>query len=108
LDYCIRAKVVGIICFGFGTTMREGSRDYFYHKLDQHFPGVKEKYINTFGNSYECSSPNNSRLWRIYQDVCQKHGILWGTDAVFDYMYKFETNSVQMSLFDNEFSNNGT
>ena len=33
LDYSVRAKVRGIINFGFGTTMREGSRDYFYRKL---------------------------------------------------------------------------
>jgi len=38
LDYCIRAKVRGIVCFGMGTTMREGSREYFYSKLDSIFP----------------------------------------------------------------------
>jgi len=32
LDYCVRAKVKGIICFGFGTTMREGDREYFFTK----------------------------------------------------------------------------
>jgi len=42
LDYCIRAKVCGIVCFGFGTTMRDGSRDYFYQKLDEYFPDTKQ------------------------------------------------------------------
>lgn len=50
LDYCVRAKVRGILCYGFGTTMREGSRDYFYRKLDEYFPGMKQRYIRTFGD----------------------------------------------------------
>jgi DNA repair photolyase len=96
LNYCVRAKVRGIICFGFGTTMREGSRDFFYKKLDQHFPGVKQKYIQAFGNSYECRSPNNSRLTAIFRAECKKHGILHSIDDVFSYMYKFEPQ--QLSL----------
>ena len=38
LEYCVRAKVYGIICFGMGMTLREGNREYFYSKLDEHFP----------------------------------------------------------------------
>lgn len=38
LDYCIEAKVYGIICFGIGLTLREGNREYFYKKLDEYFP----------------------------------------------------------------------
>jgi DNA repair photolyase len=29
----------------FGLSMRNGQREYFYRKLDLHFPGLKEKYI---------------------------------------------------------------
>lgn len=29
LDYCIRAGVKGIICFGMGVTLRDGDREYF-------------------------------------------------------------------------------
>jgi len=101
LNYCVEAKVSGIINFGFGTTMREGSRDYFYKKLDEHFPGMKQEYIKTFGNSYECLSPNSTRLWRIFSDVCRKNGILHKTNDVFGYMNKFESKGTQqLSLFD--------
>jgi DNA repair photolyase len=106
LDYCVRAKVHGIICFGFGTTMRDGSRDYFYKKLDEHFPatkalcGMKQKYIRAFGNNYECHSPNSLQLMRVFQNECKKHGILYKTDEVFEYMYKFEQDTGQISLFD--------
>ncbi|GAB1402192.1 radical SAM protein [Elusimicrobiota bacterium] len=35
LDYCIEAKVYGILCFGIGLTLREGNREYFYKQLDK-------------------------------------------------------------------------
>ena len=35
LEYCIRAKVRGIICFGMGMTLREGDREYYYQALDR-------------------------------------------------------------------------
>jgi len=100
LDYCIRAKVAGIITFGFGTTMREGSRDYFYKMLDMNFPGVKQKYINKFGNKYECLSPNSRKLYRIFKETCEKHDILYRENNVFDYIYRFTPKMGQLSLFD--------
>ena len=100
LNYCIRAKVKGILCFGFGVTLREGDREYFYENLDKSFPRMKEKYIHTFGNSYECSSPNNARLYKIFRDECRKHGILYKTDDVFSYMHKFEEAQKQLSFFE--------
>jgi DNA repair photolyase/predicted metal-dependent hydrolase len=99
LDYCIEVEVRGIINFGFGTTMREGSRDYFYSKLDEHFPGMKQKYIKTFGNAYECPSPNSAKLWRIYNDICKQNGIMHKIDDVFEYLNKYESKFEQMSMF---------
>ncbi len=105
LDYCVHAKVRGIICFGFGVTLREGDREYFYKKLDEHFPGMKQRYIKTFGNSYECSSPNSARLWEIFDDVCHKQGILCHADEIFGYMRRFDgvkEEEQQITLFDEE------
>ena len=99
LDYCTRAKVRGIVCFSIGTTMREGSREYFYSKLDEHFPWVKQQYIRTYGDSYECVSPDNHRLMQIFRDECKKHNILHRMDDVFKYLRKFETKEEQLSLF---------
>ena len=99
LDYCVRAKVRGILCFSIGTTMREGSRDYFYKKLDEFFPGMKQKYIRTFGDSYECRSPDNDKLMKIFLEVCRQHGILYKTDEVFEYLHSFEEKERQISLF---------
>jgi DNA repair photolyase len=100
LDYCTRAKVRAILCFGFGMTLREGNREYYYRKLDEHFPGLKEHYMTAFGNSYECRSPAGNHLWPILQEECRKHGIMCGTDNVFEYMRTFERKDAQLSLFD--------
>jgi DNA repair photolyase len=100
LDYCVRARVCGIICFGFGTTMRDGSRDYFYKKLDEHFPGMKQRYIKAFGGSYEALSPNNGQLTEIFCEVCRQHGIIYRHKDVFKYIRKFEIKERQMSLFE--------
>jgi len=98
LDYCLEAGVKGIICFGFGMTLREGNREYFYEKLDQDFPGMKETYIRKFGNRYSCSSPNHTKLMNKLRYFCKKHGILYHQEA-FVYMSKFESKYGQMSLF---------
>ena len=76
LDYCVRAKVKGIINFDMGVTLRDGNREYFYKKLDEHFPGLKEKYIRMYGNSYQLSSPNSRQLNMIYKSECIKNGIM--------------------------------
>ena len=47
LDECRKAGVYGIMTFGVGVTLRDGDRQYFYRKLDEHFPGMKERYIQT-------------------------------------------------------------
>lgn len=101
LDYCIEAKVHGIICFGIGMTLREGSREYFYQQLDKLFPHMKERYIHTFGNRYEIVSPNNRRLMELFHKKCSQHGILHNNREIFEYLNAFdEKNSTsQLSLF---------
>lgn len=99
LHSCIQEKVRGFVNFGFGVTLREGDREYFYQKLDEHFPGMKNKYIQAFGNRYECSSPNHSRLWAIYAKACRENGILFRQEEVFAYLKQFEERQWQMSLF---------
>jgi DNA repair photolyase len=98
LDYCVRAQVKGILNFGFGVTLRAGDREYFYKCLDKDFPGMKQQYINAFGNNYECSSPNHARLMKIFTETCNQHGILYKTEEVFAYLKKFETKEQQMSF----------
>jgi DNA repair photolyase len=99
LDYCVRAKVYGIICFGMGMTLREGNREYFYEKLDLHFPGLKEKYQNKYGNSYQVGSPNNNRLMNIFYNECKKNNIICDNKKLFEYLNLFPNKYVQLDLF---------
>lgn len=102
LNGCARADVHGILCFGFGLTLRDGDREYFYKKLDEHFPGMKERYISEFGNAYSLPSPNGNKLMNIFSQFCQKHKIIYKTDEVFKYLNEFEDKAEggQLTLFD--------
>ncbi len=101
MKQCVDAKVKGIICFGMGVTLREGSREYFYKQLDKLFPGMKNKYINYFGEGYELVSPNNDKLMNIIAEECHKNGIMLGNDEVFKYMHTYQSNEYfQLDLFD--------
>lgn len=101
LDYCVRAKVKGIIMWGAGVTLREGDREYFYSKLDKYFPGVKEKYIKTYGNAYDIPSKNSKEIMDRVFAVGKKHNIMINNKNVFEFINKFEdkTCGEQMELF---------
>jgi len=59
-----------------GVTLRENQREYFYEQLDKEFPGLKEKYIATYGNSYFCY-PVNEKLGTVFREECEKYGLLY-------------------------------
>ncbi len=100
LNECVRVGVKGVIDFGMGLTLREGDREYYYAALDKHFPGMKERYIRQYGNSYEVPSPNAKRLTEIFRKICWEHDIMSTPDACFGYMQEFPEKYPQMSIFD--------
>lgn len=102
LNECARAGVKGVIDFGMGLTLREGSREYYYAALDRHFPGLKERYIRRYGSAYELPSPNAKELRRIFDKICKENGILSDPYECFRFMYELPEKYRQMSLFDNE------
>ena len=98
LNECVRTGVKGIICFGMGMTLRDGDREYFYEALNKNFPGLKYRYMSTYGNSYEVTSPNNVKLMRIFRRICKEHGIISEPDECFKYMNDLPDK--QISIFD--------
>ncbi|MBP1585852.1 MAG: radical SAM protein [Lachnospiraceae bacterium] len=100
LNECARTGVKGVIDFGMGLTLREGDREYYYAALDRHFPGMKERYIKRYGNSYELPSPNARELNKIFQSICKDNGIMSSPDECFRYMQELPDRYQQMSLFD--------
>ena len=99
LDYCIDTNVKGVLNLDMGFSLREGNSEYFYKKLDENFPGLKERYIDEFGDSNFIYSKNNRKLKGIIKDRCQRNGMLYKQEDIFDYVYEFPSNSVQSQLF---------
>ena len=101
LDCCEQAGVRGIVQFGMGVTLRQGNREYFYRQLDRHFPGLKERYIRTYGNAYVLESPNSRDLLELLHRRCRDAGILHDNSSVFRYLQEMEIKQPQqMSLFE--------
>lgn len=88
-------------CFGMGLTLRDGNREYFYKKLDENFPGLKEVYHKKYGYSYEVYSDNNNSLMKIFYEECKKHNIVCDNNKIFKYLHEFEEKKYidQLSLF---------
>ena len=101
LGYCFDAGVEVIVNFGMGVTLRDGDRQYFYAKLDEHFPGMRERYIRAFGDSYQCASPRAARLMEIFRDECRARGVICDPDAALGFLTEFEDRqaAAQLSLF---------
>ena len=59
----------------FGMTMRDRQRDHYYTALDQLFPGMRQRYQQTFGLRYECSSPRSSELYDLFGKLVDQHGL---------------------------------
>lgn len=101
IDYCIETKVKGILCFGMGMTLREGNREYFYKKLDENFPGLKELYQKQYGNQYGLSSPNEDKLMRLFKKRTKNNNIMNNPNEIFKYLHEFPSKdkTKQTTLF---------
>ena len=81
-----------------GMTLRAGNREYYYEKLDEHFPGIKDKYIKRFGERYSCMSPKSKKLFAVFKDECNKLGLRWNMkDIIIDYKRGYAAK--QLDLF---------
>lgn len=98
LDYCVDTNVKAVLNLDMGFSLRPGNRDYFYKKLDENFPGLKERYIDEFGEKNFIYSKNNRKLKGLINDRCQKHQMLYKQEEIIDYVHEFPSNSIQSKL----------
>lgn len=82
----------------FGVTLRQNQRLWYYEKLEKQFPGLKQKYIQQYGNSYECRSPKAKELWELFRGECDRLGILFRMKDIIKG-YKQGYGDEQLSLF---------
>ena len=82
-----------------GMTLRENQRDYYYEKLDKHFPGLKEKNKKYYGNKYNCPPPNYKELYKVFTNECDKYGILYNMKDIIKAYKKEIKDNEQITLF---------
>ncbi len=100
LNECARVGVRGVICFDMGLTLRDGDREYYYAALDKHFPGLKRKYAQRYGNAYEVPSSDSERLMALFRSICRENGMMDTPNQCFDFLNAFPEKYEQMSIFD--------
>lgn len=85
----------------FGMTLRNNQKEWYFDCLEELFPGegLPERYMRTYGNSYECRSTRAKRLWEIFSRECEKYGILYQMKDIV-HAYKKAYQVTQISLFD--------
>ncbi|MDA3931580.1 MAG: radical SAM protein [Tenericutes bacterium] len=97
---CKNAGVKGIIWYGPGLTLREGNREYFYKKLDELFPGIKEKYQKYYGLKYDIQSQNKNIINNYFKSFCEENQIMYSQDEIYKYINEMNLSKVeQLSLF---------
>ena len=84
---------------GFGVTLRENQRDYFYEKLDESFFGIKREYIKRYSNQYSCGIPDYKGISTAFRQECAKYGILYNMKDIIR-AYKSDYQRKQISFFD--------
>lgn len=82
----------------FGMTLRQNQRDWYYSKLDEYFPGLKEQYMAQYGNAYECRSPKSKELWQLFTRECKRLGILYKMEEIIQG-YRQGYAQEQLTLF---------
>ena len=100
LKACAGAGVKGVIDFGMGLTLREGDREYYYAALDRHFPGLKARYVQRYGNAYELPSPNAKALLKVFREICGDSGMLSTPEECFRFLHELPEKNRQMSMFE--------
>jgi len=60
---------------GFGMTLRDRQRAYYYDQLDRLFPGLREPYEARFGDGYSAAANDAKKLERLFGELCARHGI---------------------------------
>ena len=83
-----------------GMTCRAGQREHFYRALEVAFPGqgLAERYQKRYGTRYYCTSPRARALWEVFQEECDRLGLLYSMKEIVAASWQ-GCESGQRSLF---------
>jgi DNA repair photolyase len=59
----------------FGMSLRDRQRAYYYDRLDELFPGLREKYERSYGEQYRADALNANQLAELFYGLCEQLGI---------------------------------
>ena len=82
-----------------GMTLRDSQKNYYYEQLDKFFPNLKSKYIECYGQSYNCTIKNYKRLYKVFTDECDRYGLLYRMSDIIKNYKKDINKNEQISLF---------
>jgi DNA repair photolyase len=77
-----RDSGANFIYAGMGVTLRGNQRAWFYDRLDERFPGLRQRYEETYGEDYFCPSPRSRALFEAMEAACREAGILWRMEDI--------------------------
>lgn len=86
-----------VFSYGLGVTLRQNQREYYFQQLRKIFTeqNLDRKYIETYGDIYENSSPRAEYLWKIFKNECEKYNILYNmNDIIRDYKKNYEKTQI--------------
>jgi DNA repair photolyase len=63
---------------GFGMTLRDRQRAYYYAELDRLFPGLRTIYERRFGERYHAAAQNEGRLEALFGELAARYGLARG------------------------------
>lgn len=92
-----RAGARFIYAYGMGLTLRGNQRQYFYEKVNENFKDktIVKKYIEAYGNDYQCPSPQYKDLWKAFVEECEKYNILYKMkDIIKGYRKGYEQEQI--------------
>ena len=91
------AKWIFAFEHGLGVTLRENQRLHYFEKLDEQFPGLRQKYINQFGMQYECETPNYKALWALITTLCKQLNLHYDMRQISAYLKQpYETQQMRL------------
>lgn len=101
LDIVRRAADCGarFIYANMGVTLRGNQRNWFYDRLDEGFPGVRQRYQSAYGQAYECASPRAQQLYDAFVQACKDAGVLYKMHDIIEAS-RAPYCAQQISLFD--------
>ena len=102
MEYCVRAEIYGLQTTGSGFVLKKGGRPAFEKMLDERFPGMKERYRETFQDEEEFISPNAGKVLSYMRTTCESFHIENDPARLFTWLHAFRDRQAgeQLNLFD--------